>query len=191
MRYTGFILLCLLSFIACKKKERVIDTTAPCIKDINNDPAYVYEELNKDYDIAFLSGYTHGGYIVFEGDYFIKQKASATDTIRFIAQYGPATGHKSVYGEALVNTEATQVDIEYKNQLYTLKNKKRLCSDGGIGYYFYTTDRHDSTSKNTGLGVIYLLQGSDFRQNLVIDFPAAKVEEVNSVLASIKKKKNQ
>lgn len=188
MRLTGIILVLLTAFISCKKEERVTDTSAPCLTVTDRDPAYEYEELNRSYSIAFLPSYIYGGYIVFEGDYFIKKKITGTDTITFNAAYGPSSGQKSVYGPPLVNTAATQVDIEYKNKIFTLKNKKRLCTEGTIGYYYYTLEKEDPAGKNKGLGVVYLLDGTDFRQNLIVDFPAETEFEISTIIASIKKK---
>lgn len=188
MRILGIVLMfTVVLFSACKKKERVTDTSAPCMTAKDLDPAFAFEELNKDYFIAFPPGYTYGGYIVYEGDFFIKKGFLATDTISFTAQYGPDAGHKSVYGATLVNTEATKVDIEYRNQIITLKNKKRLCAGETIGYYFYTLDGQDTSSTNKGLGVVYLLDNKDFRQNLIIDFPADKEADVNTIVSTIKK----
>lgn len=188
MRFLGIVLILgTILFSACKKKEKVTDTSAPCLTTANLDPAYAFEPLNPAYSIAFPPGYTYGGHIVFEGDYFIKKLFQAPDTITFLAAYGPDAGMKSTYGASLVSTEATKVDIEYRNQLFTLKNKKRLCGDGTIGYYYYTLDGQDTASKNKGLGVVYLLDGKDFRQNLIVDFPATRENEINTIISTIKK----
>lgn len=182
------LILCALA-MGCKKEEKPVDNTTPCLSSGSLDPAFAYEALTNDYQIAFTPSYKYGGYIVYHGDNFLKKRYGAKDTTTYMAKYGPDEGQTSVYGPTLVNPEAKQVDVTYNNKTYTLKNKRRLCGgDNTIGYYYYTLSRADTNSRNTGLGVVYLRQGEDFRQNLVIDFPDYEETEVNTVLSTIKKK---
>lgn len=182
MKPAYFIVALMVLFTACKKKQP-IDNTTPCIS--GSSDGWKREDLNLNYSIAFPSWYTYGGYIVFEGDYFIKSTYS-TDSVNVLSEYGNSGTNTDVWGPVLVNTNVTSVDIIFRDKLITLKNKKRICSNGKtIGYYFYNLNTPIRDTKNTCLGVVYLLRGSDFRQSIIIDFSTGREDEVKGIVSSI------
>lgn len=182
MKSLATLLVLLILVTACKKKV-TIDNTTPCIS--GSSDGWKREDLNSNYSVSFPSWYTYGGYIVFEGDYFIKS-AYSTDSVNLLAQYGTSGTNTDVWGPVLVNTNVTSVDLVFRDKLITLKNKKRICNNGKtIGYYFYNLATPIRDTKNTCLGVVYLLQGSDFRQSIIIDFSTGREDEVKGIVSSI------
>jgi hypothetical protein len=175
----------LISLLApsCKKEDTKTkeDNMASCLSSGNMT---FPERLNSAYQIEFPKGYADGGYIVYQGDFFTKHFYGTNDTVSFIAKYSNNNNtQSSVWGETLSDPTTPSVDIVYNNKLVTLKNKRRLCNNGGIGYYYYTLT--STASSNEGLGQVYLKQGDVYRQSLLISFTATKAEEVNEIVGYI------
>jgi hypothetical protein len=177
-------------FSACEKKKTIDDSTA-CVAG-QNPGGWNVEQLSLNYNISFPGGYNGGGYIVFEGDMFNKRRYSSVDSVYIIAAYGNSGLSTSVWGPVLVNTSATSVDVNHKGRMITLKNKRRICyNNNTLGYYYYTLTNGDTTSTNKGTGAIYLREdnkntNTDFMQNIIIDFPVSREEEIAGIVSSIR-----
>lgn len=169
--------------ISCKKEKATEDNSAACVSG-GLDPT---EQLNTEYGIGFPAWYKDGGYIVYQGDFFTKHYYGPNDTVSVVAKYTNKNNtNNSVWGEALTSVDAPTIDITYKEKLVTLKLKKKICSNGGIGYYYYTLG--NTADNNGGLGIVYLKQGEVYRQSIIVSFTPTKESEINSIIASISKR---
>jgi hypothetical protein len=190
MKQFTIIILSVLLLTACKKKKATDDSTT-CISGTSSTSGWHQEDMNLNYTIELPAWYSGAGYITYEGDQFIKYSYSPTDTVWVNAQYGRSGHNTNVWGPVLVNSDANAVDIDYKGYTIPLKNKRRLCANGKtIGYYYYTLTKNliDTTSKNGGLGMVYLLENNDFKQNITIDFSVEKESEALGIVSTIKPK---
>jgi hypothetical protein len=190
MKQLTIIILSVLVLSACKKKKTTDDSTT-CISGTGSTSGWHKEDMNLYYTIELPTWYGGAGYVTYQGDQFIKYSFSPTDTVMINAQYGRPGYNTNVWGPVLASSDASSVDIDYRGFTIPLKNKKRLCANGKtIGYYYYTLTKNiiDTTSKNGGLGLVYLLENNDFKQNITIDFAAEKESEALAIVSTINPK---
>lgn len=169
------ITLLALSFAACCDKEPEISNT-DCI-EIQQNSNYITEDLNQDFTIQFPTDYTGDGLMVQKIANFLKFSDKVivkysffcpTDCIKF---YGGSLDHpipNSVIGSTIDGTTAFDQKIEF-------------CKNDIIEAIFY------HNSDNLSFGTLYLKIEDQYLMSCNIQFEKEKLEEVISILTTLKK----
>ncbi|HRG22038.1 MAG TPA: hypothetical protein PLQ57_13445 [Saprospiraceae bacterium] len=169
------ITLLALSFAACCDKEPDISNT-DCI-EIQQNPDYITEDLNQDFTIQFPTNYTGDGLVVQKFANFLKFSDKVivkysflcpTDCIKF---YGWSLDHpipNSVIGSTIDATTSFDQKIEF-------------CKNDIIEAIFY------HNSDNLSFGTLYLQVEDKYLESAKIQFEKEKLEEVISILKTLKK----